>query len=332
MGDIIRIDGELVGADPPDRNPALVYLAGLAESGRRTMASKLTTVAQLLGFVDFRAVPWHELRHQHLVAIRTRLQEADYAPSTVNTVIYAIRGVMNAAFNLRMIDADELARIKAVKPVRGQRLPAGRAITSGELAALMNECAADPGPAGVRDAAGIGLMYAAGLRRSELVALDADSYDPETGEIVVMGKGDKQRTVFINDGAADALSDWLLILDRESGPMFVAIDKGGTIHREDRLSDQAVYSMLRRRANRAGVKPLSPHDLRRSFVSDLLAAGADLSVASRMAGHSQVQTTARYDRRDDGAKREAAGLLHLPYRRRERLPLGEPEEDPDDRS
>jgi len=76
-----------------------------------------------------------------------------------------------------------------------------------------------------------------------------------------------------------------------------------------------VYAMLRKRSEQAGVQELTPHDLRRSFVSDLLDAGADISTVSKLAGHASVQTRARYDRRGEEAKRRATGLLHVPYRR-----------------
>ncbi len=74
--------------------------------------------------------------------------------------------------------------------------------------------------------------------------------------------------------------------------------------------------MLAKRANQARVKKFSPHDLRRSFVSDLLDPGADIAVVAKMAGHASVTTKARYDRRGEQAKVKASTLLHVPYMRR----------------
>jgi integrase len=80
-----------------------------------------------------------------------------------------------------------------------------------------------------------------------------------------------------------------------------------------RMTDQAVLGIVRKRGQEAGVARFSPHDLRRTFVSDLLDAGADLSTTKRLAGHSSEATTGRYDRRGEEAKKKAAQLLHVPY-------------------
>jgi len=312
---------------PPDRNPAAVYLASLAESGRAGMLSRLRKVAGLVGHEDPGAVPWHEMRYSHVEAIIARLRDDDEAPATVNMALAALRGIAKAAFNLELINADELTRIRNVKRVRGERLPRGRALASGELGALMRACGEDEGPAGIRDGALVALLYVGGLRRAEVVALDVGDHDGDTGGLVVRGKGNKERSAFINGGAADAMADWLVMRGEDSGALFLPINKGGRIIRERRgeparLTSQAIYNMLKKRALQAGVKSFSPHDLRRTCISDLLDAGADLAMAQAVAGHASPETTSKYDRRGDAAKKRAAGLLHVPYQRKT-LPLTE---------
>ncbi|MEI6501255.1 MAG: tyrosine-type recombinase/integrase, partial [Armatimonadota bacterium] len=209
-----------------------------------------------------------------------------------------------------------LERLRSVKPVRSERLPAGRAVSQGELYAMMGMCVEDATAAGTRDAALIGMMYAAGLRRAEIVALDLADYTRESGELVVRGKGSKERLLYVDNGAQDALEDWLTVRGPEPGAIFCPINKGGTIQFR-RLTDQAIYNMLRKRAGQATVKTCSPHDMRRTFVSDLLEAGADIATVQKLAGHAHIQTTARYDRRGEEAKKKAIGLLHVPWRKRE---------------
>lgn len=296
-------------------NPAAVYLAGLAPTGRRTMRQALDAVAALLthGRADAFTMPWHELRYQHLVAIREYLVEQGYKPATVNKYLAALRGVLRAAWLMGQMDANDYQRAAAVEGVRGSTVPAGRELTPGELAALATVCATDPSPAGPRDAAILGLMVTGGLRRAEVVALDLADVDLETGRVLVRGKGRKERTVYLVNGALTALRDWVAVRGNEPGPLFVPIAKGGIIRLGQRMTPQAIYKMLQKRATQAGVPPFTPHDLRRTFVSQLLAAGVDIAIVARMAGHASVETTARYDRRPEEAKREAAARLHLPY-------------------
>ena len=308
------IDNKLVviDAQPLDQNPAAVYLASLTPAGRRSQDNALRTIAQILtGVGDWRGVPWAALRFQHTAAIRQRLAAA-YAPATANRVICALRGTLKAAWRLGQIEAGDYTRAADIAPVNGYRVPAGRELSQGEITALMSNCESDPRPAGARDGAIIALMYAGGLRREEVVNLDLADYTPQEGRLTLIGKRNKQRTAYLVNGAARAMADWLAVRGDNPGPLFLAISKGGKIGSE-RLTTQAIYNMLARRADLAGVRKFSPHDLRRTFVSDLLDAGADIATVAKMAGHSSVSTTARYDRRPEAAKAKAAGLLHVPY-------------------
>lgn len=308
---------------PVDQNPAAVYLAGLSQGSRRTMRQALDTIAGLVssGQADATTLPWGNLRFQHTAAIRSKLAE-DYAPATANKMLSAMRGALKAAWKLGQMSAEDYHRAREVEAVKGETLPAGRSITPGELSALMDTCTQDQGPAGVRDAAIIALLYSCGLRRAELVGLDLKDYDAVAGTLAIRRQDDgtgpkrgKERLAHVVNGAAAALADWLLIRGAAPGPLFWPIRKGGHIKR-GRLSTQSVYDILGKRVAQAGVKDLSPHDFRRTFVGDLLDAGADISTVQRLAGHANVTTTARYDRRPEEAKRKAAQLLHVPYRRR----------------
>ena len=301
---------------PLDRNPAAVYLAGLAPTGRRSMLSKLSRAAHALGFEDAFAAPWAELRFQHVAAIRTKLQEENLAAATVNAVLAALKGVARAAFNLGLLSGDDHERLRSVKPVRGEKLLTGRALATGEVSALLRVCVKTDGAGGARDAALIALMSAGGLRRSEVVGLDREDYDAEAGELTVRGKGNKERLLYVNDGAAQALSDWLAYRGDEPGALFQPVSRGGNVRRH-RMTDQAVYNMLVRRARQAKVRRFSPHDLRRTFVSNLLDAGADVVTVQKLAGHANVQTTARYDRRGEETERKAVGMVDTPYHRLE---------------
>lgn len=311
------IDTELAVARlPADQNPALVYLAGLnSPHSRRTMREALDTIAGLVQPGETcETFPWSALRFQHTQAIRAQLTER-YAPATANKFLSALRGVLKAARRLGQMSAEDCINAIDLKRIIGETLPAGRDLDSGEIAALMTACERDPSAGGPRDAAIIGLLAAGGLRRAEIVALDLDDYDRAAGRLVVCGKRNKQRTVYITGGVSEALADWLIARGEVGSALFTHVDKAGGVHPR-RLSAQAIYDLCKKRATEAGVKAFSPHDLRRTFVGDLLDAGVDISTVASMAGHENVQTTMRYDRRPEETKRKAAGLLHVPYRRR----------------
>jgi site-specific recombinase XerD len=314
----------LLAVEPAQRhtstNPALAYLASLSTTGRRTMRLRLEQVAQLLiGSKDLKMVPWVELRFEHVTALRSKLEELNLSPASINATLYAVRGVAKAAWNLGLMNAEDYGRIRNVAPLRGSRLPAGRSLASGELKALLDACSQDPSVAGVRDAALIAVLYVGGMRRAEIAVLEVSSYDAASGAVRVRGKGNKERLIYIAGGATEAMEDWLLSRGTEPGPLFQPIRKDGSIQARH-MTDQAIYNVLRKRAVQAGVLHFSPHDLRRTFVGDLLERGVDIVTVQHLAGHANVSTTARYDRRGEAVKAKAASTLHVPYRKRQPAP------------
>lgn len=314
--DALRAADQSVAAE---NNPVQIYLASLStKDGRRTMRSALDRIAQLLhddNDATHASIAWHQLRFQHTQAIRTLLLEATsertgepYKPATINKMLAALRGVLKAAWMLELMSAEAYQRAVMIKAVTGHSLPAGRNVRSAELRALLDTCEANP--LGIRDAAILSILYACGLRRAEIVTLNQAHVQDD--KLIVHGKRRKMRSVPIG-AAGYALDEWLAFRGNASGALFWGL---GNRNSGKRLTTQAIYDMLRRRAKAAGLAKLSPHDLRRSFVGDLLDAGADIATVQQMAGHASVNTTARYDRRGDRAKQRAAGLLHVPQRKR----------------
>ena len=301
-------------------HPAAAYLASLGNGSRRPQRQALNAITNIMtsgALSDCLLMDWAAVQYTHAAIVRNRLAEV-YAPATANRMLAALRGVLRAAWRLGLMSSDDYTSAADVKPVIGSTLPAGRGLASGEIAALFDNCLGDKNAnSGTRDAAIIAVMYVGGLRRAEVVSLDLADYDPAENKLTFTGKRNKQRTSHLTDSsAAAAVTDWLKIRGAASGPLFLAINKSDKVRPSARLTSQAVYNMLEKRATAAGLAHFSPHDLRRTCISDLLDKGADLATVAGIVGHSNVQTTARYDRRPEQARAKAQGLLHVPYKSR----------------
>jgi len=300
-------DGSGLPATRPEplTDPVYAYVESLSPASQEAVWKRLRTVARLFEIPDAATFPWHHLRAAQVARIRQRLMQPygpthkRAAPATVNLTLAVFRGIAREARNVNALTSEEYRRICEVKADKGERLARGRAVLTGELVALVRACAADPGPAGVRDAAMLAALYTGGLRRSELAALARDDYTAAPPTLRVLhGKNDKQREVPIPASAAAALDRWLELRGREPGALFVPIDQAGRIadagdgDANDAgmrgISAHAIYKMLNKRARQAGVPSLTPHDMRRTFVGDLLTAGNDISAVQRMAGHASV--------------------------------------------
>ena len=302
-----------IEALPAERNPAIIYLASLAAGeGRRSMASTLSQLAGMLGCSDAASCPWHELRHHHVSALRAVLAER-YAPATANKSLAGIRGVLRAAWRLELIPTESYHRAIDVRPVRGARLPAGRSLEATEIQALFSVCA-DGTPAGARDAAAFAMLFGCGLRRAEAVAVEVADHDTGTGAIRIIGKGNRERIVYATGGAKAALDAWLTHRGvAVAGPILAPVSRSGAVDAGRGITPHSLMRRLRKRSAEAGIARCSPHDLRRSFVSAALDAGADLAMVQALAGHASPASTARYDRRPETAKAAAARLVHVPF-------------------
>ena len=177
----------------------------------------------------------------------------------------------------------------AAREVRGPRLPKKLVsfLPIDEATALV-EGKALRGAARPRDLAILELLYASGLRVSELAALTLDAVDRAGRTVRVLGKGRKERIVPFGASAARALEAYLADRAATRGPLF-------TNHRGGRLTPRAIHAIVRRSAVAAGIaRRVSPHTLRHTFATHLLDAGADLRAIQEFLGHSRLSTTQRY--------------------------------------
>lgn len=299
----------LTTALPLTLHPAAVYLAGLGSGSVGTMRQALNAIAAILseGRCDAYTLDWAALRYQHTAALRVALVQK-YAPATANKMRSALRGVLREASRLGLMSGEDFARAADIKCIKSAPALRGRALDKSEVAALMKACTDDPTPAGARDAAAIAILRG-GLRRSEVVALDVKDFDPDTGALSIrQGKGAKDRTAYLPKSAKAAVNDWLRVRGLEPGGALLCPATEGTIVIR-RLTTEAIVRLLRKRQKAAGIEPFSPHDFRRTFISDLLDKGADIVTVQKLAGHQNTATTAKYDRRGEKALRRAVDLL-----------------------
>lgn len=297
-------------------HPVAVYLGRLGEDSRPAMKSSLAKIAPLVDrYATCWTLPWHQLRFQHTQALRAALVSS-YGERTVNRMLSALRGVLKAAWRLGQIETDDYQRALDIESVNTADLaPAGRSVSIDEVCTILRAIAGQDPPRSWRDQALFIVMFAGGLRRQETSSLDTSQYDSSTGAIKVQrGKRGKFRATYLPEGYRPWLEPWLG-LQRERGcvPMFVRWDqKEGPTTR--RLGRAGVDHVLGEMVTLSGVADLTPHDLRRTFATDLLENGADILMVQKLMGHADVKTTAIYDRRGEKGKREAVEKLPIALR------------------
>lgn len=291
-------------------NPVNAYLARLSTGSRRTQAGAIKTVVQILGGDDVFAFAWDEVRYEHARALQAWLKE-EYAPATANRVLSAFRGVMEEGFNLGVVSSDTFMRIKHVKDVKYQRMPKGRMLEVDEFHAILGACG--DAPIDRRDAALIGLLAYGGLRRAESVGARLDKYEARTGRLQIIGKGNKERVVFLAPSARALIKAWLPHRPAGGNTILTHIEEARP------LTPEATFSILRRRAKAAGVDPtsFSSHDFRRSALSLGFSAAKDARTVQRFAGHASLNTTAGYDRRNEAVLDELANALEDAWKKKE---------------
>lgn len=293
-----------------NRTASEIYLLSLqSEQSRVTMASLLNVVAfKLQKKKTHQQVDWSQLNYEQILMLLSDLSTQGKSPATINVYLSALKGVAKEAWRKKLIDVESYQHIKEIKRVKGSRSVKGRALDLNELNQLIDYCMMQDGVIAMRDAAVIALVYGAGLRRHEAANLLLSDLNLEDATLRVLGKGNKERVNALHNRILEILDVWLLERGLEQGPLFLRARKGNKLINEP-IAGQTVYDIIIRRYKEAGLKRLTPHDLRRTFATKLLENGEDVFVVQDLMGHSSVETTKNYDRRADIAKQKAAKAL-----------------------
>lgn len=273
-------------------------------------ASRLTLDAyrgDLQGFATHlaaRAVPLANAGRADLLGYLAAPQQAGLAPRSLSRRLSALRGFYRFLVREGLTQEDPTARIES--PRLGRPLP--KTLTEADIERLLAAPAGDT-PEALRDAAMLELLYASGLRVSELVGLRIAQVDLNRGVLVVLGKGARERMVPIGETALARIETYLvqarsaLLCGQVSDALFVTRRGGG-------MTRQAFWHRLRLYAQRAGFERLpSPHTLRHAFATHLLNHGADLRAVQMLLGHADLSTTQIYTH----VARERLKALHAQH-------------------
>lgn len=216
----------------------------------------------------------------------------------------AVRGFARFLLRERVIEGDPCALVD--RPKVGRRLP--KVLSFDEISRILDAPPAT-GARGLRDRAILQVMYAAGLRVSEVVGLKLGDIDRSKGLVSAFGKGQKRRLVPLGEHALDAIDAYLRV--RGESPKAASSTALFLSPRGGALTRQAVWKMLGGYARGAGVsKPSSPHKLRHSFATHLLEGGADLRSVQALLGHADISTTEIYTHLADDHVRAAYKRAH----------------------
>ena len=231
-----------------------------------------------------------DVRVNHVLAHLVELSKNGSGIRTQARHLVAIRQLFRFLVKEKVIASDPVADIEM--PRAGRKLP--EFLDVDEVERLLGTPDART-PRGSRDRAMLEVLYATGLRVTELVTLPSDGLDAERGFVLVRGKGNKERVVPLGQHALTALEHYV----RGARPTFLGTHKTSTAlflrTGGDPMTRQGFWKLLKGHAVAAGItKPLSPHKLRHSFATHLVERGADLRAVQAMLGHAELSTTEIY--------------------------------------
>ena len=271
----------------------LVVEEGFSENTRAAYQNDLN---QLVGFIEEEAakkgdIPsWASFGQQEMLNYLLNLKERNYAATTIARKVAAIKTFFNFLVTEGKIKDKPTKNITS--PKVGRTLP--RPISISQVRRLLEQPAKMSTPEAVRDRAMLELLYASGMRASELVSLDLNDVDTKEGYVRCFGKGHKERVIPIYEQIAKTVDGYIneirpkLVHNPDEKALFVNL-------RGERLTRQGLWQILKGHAKEAGLdKDITPHTLRHSFATHMLSGGADLRAVQELLGHANISTTQVY--------------------------------------
>lgn len=258
---------------------------------RNTIDAYRNDLVQFSKFLEAQHVDdWPKVTKDHLTTFILDMKQREYSSSTVARKVAAVRAFLHFLVSENIIGSDPSENLDS--PSVTKRLP--RPISQEEIEALLAAPDTEKGIRGIRDKALLELLYATGMRVTEVVSLDVEDINLASSTIRCLGKGAKERIIPIYPKAVQALEDYLehgrltLIRDADEKALFVN-------HRGERLTRQGLWLIIKRYVKQVGISEMvTPHTLRHSFATHMLNGGADLRNVQKLLGHANISTTQIY--------------------------------------
>jgi len=277
-------------------NSFLNYLTVEKGFSENTLDAYQNDLSQLASFVEEEAskqgvaASWANFSRQGMLSYLLNLQERRYAATTRARKVAAARSFFKFLVSEGTIKEDPTQNMETLNV--GRSLP--KPISVSQVRALLEQPSKRSTPEAKRDAAMLQLLYASGMRVSELVALNLEDINTKTGDVRCFGKGHKERLIPIHRQAASAVEEYL----KEARPKLVRRDTEKALflnRRGERLTRQGFWQILKGYAKAAGLEAeITPHTLRHSFATHMLSGGADLRAVQELLGHANISTTQIY--------------------------------------
>jgi len=268
----------------------LTYLTTEKDCSENTTSAYRNDLTQFVDAISGRVDAWQEVDHPVLTAYVDHLQEQKYASSTVARKVAAVKSFFHYMLDTGRLQDDPTATLDS--PRVQKRLP--KILSSEEVDRLLNRPVQMTDPKALRDKAFLELLYATGMRVSELVALDVDDVQLKARQVQCVNRANRQRTLPLSERATKSLRFYLergrdvLLRDRHENALFLN-------HRGKRLTRQGLWLIIKGHVQEAGLDTnVTPHTLRHSFATHLLDDGKDLREVQKLLGHANISTTQIY--------------------------------------